>query len=267
MFQVLVALHCLHQAQQHRSIYPTVEPSDEPCDEPSDEPSDEPTDEPCDEPTDEPIDEPTDEPIDEPTDEPSDEPSDDPAYPTDEPSPSPSPSSKPTPLPPRPSTGDLKAQIIYQTSVIRAAHGLGPVSWNDDLAIKMQAWADSAPQKTGGGHGGPPGNQNLASFIICNDNCMSTTGPAWDWYSGEEKLWNYDTNESQDGNWMTTGHFSNSMDPGVNEIACGYSTFPNPSIGNKDDSLVWCNYLGGNNGKIPRPLVDQDALEKQLRGN
>ncbi|OQR89686.1 hypothetical protein THRCLA_09634 [Thraustotheca clavata] len=52
------------------------------------------------------------------------------------------------------------------------------------------------------------------------------------------------------------------MDPGVNQIACGWSTFYNPNI-NKDDSLVWCNYLGGNNGNIPRPSVDQATLLKQ----
>ncbi|KDO21137.1 hypothetical protein SPRG_12918 [Saprolegnia parasitica CBS 223.65] len=92
---------------------------------------------------------------------------------------------------------------------------------------------------------------------------MHTAGPAWNWYSSEEKLWDYDSNQSKDGNWMTTGHFSNSMDPGVNQVACGYSTYYNPSVG-KDDSLVWCNYLGGTNGKIPRPSVDQATLVKQI---
>ncbi|KDO17265.1 hypothetical protein SPRG_21865, partial [Saprolegnia parasitica CBS 223.65] len=164
---------------------------------------------------------------------------------------------------PGPSNGDLKAQIIHQTTVLRAAHGLGPVTWNDELAAKMQAWADSNPQKNGGGHGGPPGNQNLAGFVICNNDCMHTAGPAWNWYSSEEKLWDYDSNQSKDGNWMTTGHFSNSMDPGVNQVACGYSTYYNPNIG-KDDSLVWCNYLGGTNGKIPRPSADQATLVKQI---
>ncbi|KDO21003.1 hypothetical protein SPRG_13898, partial [Saprolegnia parasitica CBS 223.65] len=197
-----------------------------------------------------------------PSDAPSDYPSQDPVYPTEDPSPSPSPSNKPT-LGPRPVTGDLKTQIIYQTSVIRAAHGLGPVTWNDELGAKMQAWADSNPQQNGGGHGGPPGNQNLASFLVCKNDCMASAGPAWSWYSGEEKLWDYSTNKSKDGNWMTTGHFSNSMDPGVNEIACGYSTFYNPTI-QADDSLVWCNYLGGNDKPIPRPLMDQEALMKKL---
>nr|AIG55496.1 secreted protein [Thraustotheca clavata] len=178
----------------------------------------------------------------------------------------PAPTSAPTSAPtetPATSKGTLKEQIIHQTNLIRAAHGLGPVKWNDELAAKMQAWANSDPQQNGGGHGGPPGNQNLASFDVCNDNCMRMTGPAWAWYSGEEKLWDYDANKSRDGIWETTGHFSNSMDPGVNEIACGYSTFYNPQIGH-DDSLVWCNYLGGNNGVIPRPRIDQATLEKQL---
>ncbi|OQR93208.1 hypothetical protein ACHHYP_02799 [Achlya hypogyna] len=105
---------------------------------------------------------------------------------------------------------------------------------------------------------------NLANYDNCGNDCMHMSGAAWAWYSEEEKLWNYDTNESKDGNWMTTGHFSNSMDPGVNQIACGYSTFPNPNIGGKPDSLVWCNYLGGTGGKIPRPLKDQATIAKEI---
>ncbi|KAF0694342.1 hypothetical protein As57867_014698, partial [Aphanomyces stellatus] len=157
----------------------------------------------------------------------------------------------------------LKAQIVYQTSKIRAAHGLGPVTWNDDLAVKMQAWADSCPQKTGGGHGGPPGNQNLAGFAPCGNSCMKAAGPAWTWYDSEEAEWNYDANASKDGNWMTTGHFSNSMNPGVNQIACGWSTCYNPNI-KADDSLVWCNYLGGNDNKIPRPNMPKAQIQASL---
>ncbi|RHZ19242.1 hypothetical protein DYB31_010105 [Aphanomyces astaci] len=144
-----------------------------------------------------------------------------------------------------------------------AGYGLGPVTWNDDLAKKMQAWADSCPQKTGGGHGGPPGNQNLASFIVCGNNCMHEPGPAQTWWDSEEELWDYDANKSRDGNWMTTGHFQNSLDPGVNEIACGWSTCFNP-IANQNDSLVWCNYIGGTNGRIPRPIITKAEIKARI---
>ncbi|RHY88751.1 hypothetical protein DYB26_004874 [Aphanomyces astaci] len=203
-----------------------------------------------------------------PTNPPTPPPTPPPVQPTSSPT---RPPVQPTPPPTRPpvqptpplSGSDLKAQIVHQTSVIRAGYGLGPVTWNDDLAKKMQAWADSCPQKTGGGHGGPPGNQNLASFIVCGNNCMHEPGPAQTWWDSEEELWDYDANKSRDGNWMTTGHFQNSLDPGVNEIACGWSTCFNP-IANQDDSLVWCNYIGGTNGRIPRPIISKAEIKARI---
>ncbi|RHY31500.1 hypothetical protein DYB32_003439 [Aphanomyces invadans] len=189
-----------------------------------------------------------------------------PVQPTTPPTPPPTPStpspSQPTPPPP-PTGNDLKAQIVRQTSIIRAGHGLGPVRWNQDLAVKMQTWADSCPQRFGGGHGGPAGNQNLAGFAECGNNCMHVPGPAQTWWESEEELWDYDTNQSKDGNWVTTGHFQNSLDPGVTEIACGWSTCFNPNV-NKQDSLVWCNYLGANNGRIPRPKISKAQIKANL---
>ncbi len=182
------------------------------------------------------------------------------------------PTPKPSTLKPtKPSTvtsGDLKAQVVRQTSIIRASHGLGPVTWDDELGVKMQVWADSCPQKTGGGHGGPPGNQNLASFIPCGNDCMGQKdSPAWNWYVTEESLFDYDTQMSRDGNWMTTGHFTNSMAPDVNKIACGWSTCYNPLI-KKDDSLIWCNYFStspGEGGKdIPRPKQKKELTYQQI---
>ncbi len=174
----------------------------------------------------------------------------------------------PTLVPPTPAprnSPSLKDQVLHQTNKLREAHGLNSnVTWDDALAVDMQAWADSCPQKTGGGHGGPAGNQNLASFIPCGSNCMATEGPAWDWYDSESDLWNYAADQSADGNFLTTGHFYNSMNAGLTSMACGWSSCFNPTI-NEEDHLIWCNYDGGiDPPHIPRPLYSKAAIHDSL---
>ncbi|KAF0712793.1 Aste57867_4659 [Aphanomyces stellatus] len=162
-----------------------------------------------------------------------------------------------------PSSGTLNDQILVQLNLLRQAHDLDPVVWNPDLAARMQAWADSCPQATGGGHGGPPGSQNLASFDPCDNDCMRYLGPSWSWYD-EVTRWDFDADMCANGNWMDCGHFYNSLNPAVTSIACGASTCFNPIIG-RDDSLVWCNYVGAQDPpQIPRPNMAYDDLRASL---
>ncbi|KAG9400931.1 hypothetical protein AC1031_009653 [Aphanomyces cochlioides] len=158
-----------------------------------------------------------------------------------------SPSKKPvttaaTPAPGASGTG-IQRQLITQTNKIRAAHGLGPVTWNAALAAEMQKFADSCP---GFNHGGPEGWQNLAPFEPCSgDACLKIAGAAWMWYNDEETKWNYDAHTCN-GEWADCGHFSNMMGPGVTQIACGWSQCSN------GDS-VWCNYESSEmNPVVPR---------------
>ncbi|CAK5177558.1 hypothetical protein Ae201684P_001513 [Aphanomyces euteiches] len=97
----------------------------------------------------------------------------------------------PTPAPPSSLTG-MQGQLISQTNKIRAAHGLGPVTWDAALSAEMQAYANSCP---GFNHGGPSGWQNLATNTACSgDACLNIVGAAWLWYNQEETKWNYDGN-------------------------------------------------------------------------
>ncbi|RHY18213.1 hypothetical protein DYB36_011712 [Aphanomyces astaci] len=135
---------------------------------------------------------------------------------------------------PTPSGNGVKDQLIAQTNKIRAAHGIGPVTWNDELEPKMRAWAEDCPGFT---HGGPPGWQNLATYTKCESSgkdCTKVVGASWLWYDQEETFWNYDNN-SCNGGWAKCGHFSNMMSPEVKSMACGWSECGN---GNH----VWCNY-------------------------
>ncbi|KAH9188203.1 hypothetical protein AeNC1_009821 [Aphanomyces euteiches] len=161
--------------------------------------------------------------------------------PTADPTPSPS-TTSPAPAP-GPSSSGMQGQLVDQTNKIRAAHGLGPVTWDADLAAKMQAYADSCP---GFNHGGPEGWQNLATNEPCSgDACLKIVGAAWMWYNQEETKWNYNANKCN-GDWSTCGHFSNMMSPGVKQIACGWSQCSN-------GNYVWCNYESSEmNPAVPR---------------
>ncbi|KAF0688310.1 Aste57867_20060 [Aphanomyces stellatus] len=154
----------------------------------------------------------------------------------------------------------MKEQLIDQTNKIRAAHGLGPVTWDAKAATDMQQWADSCP---GFKHGGPSGWQNLASNTPCGGanqpDCGSLVGAAWMWYNQEETKWNYDSNQCNNGDWATCGHFSNMMSPSVKSIACGWSACAN-------GNYVWCNYnTPVQNPSVPRISgMSKDDLKAKL---
>ncbi|KAF0712797.1 Aste57867_4663 [Aphanomyces stellatus] len=147
------------------------------------------------------------------------------------------------------SGGTLNDQILHQFNILRQAHGLNKVVWNDELAVDMQAWADSCPQKDGGDHGGPEGNQNLSSFSPCGDDCKRYLGPSFFWYD-EAHNWDFNSDSCAPVDDLGCGHFVNSMNPAVLSIACGSSTCYN-SVIEKDDSLVWCNYVNSEGAQNP----------------
>ncbi|ETV69629.1 hypothetical protein H257_14651 [Aphanomyces astaci] len=138
----------------------------------------------------------------------------------------------------------VRDQLISQHNKIRGAHGVGPVTWDDTLAPKMQAWANSCP---GFKHGGPTGWQNLATHTPCGTSttraCDKVVGAPWLWYDEEETFWNYGSNTCN-GDWAKCGHFSNLISPEVKSIACGWSQCAN-------GNYVWCNY----NTPVKNPKV------------
>ncbi|RHZ30333.1 hypothetical protein DYB37_005577 [Aphanomyces astaci] len=153
---------------------------------------------------------------------------------------------------------NLKHQLLFQTNKIRAVHSIGSVTWNDGLAIQMQAWADTCP---GFQHGGPSGWQNLATYDRCGfQECMAIAGAAWLWYDQEETLWNYDTNQCSTGAWADCGHFSNMMSPQVSSMACGWSECGN-------GNYVWCNYVTPvMYPQVPLSTISKEQLAASLVG-
>ncbi|RHZ41016.1 hypothetical protein DYB26_011626 [Aphanomyces astaci] len=140
----------------------------------------------------------------------------------------------------------VRDQLISQHNKIRAAHGVGPVTWDDALASIVQVWANKCPGFEHGELSG--GGQNLAMHTPCGTTttlaCDKVVGAAWFWYDEEETFWNYGRNKCN-GAWAKCGHFSNMMSPEVKSIGCGWSLCHN-------GNYVWCNYNNpGMNPKVP----------------
>ncbi|RHY16928.1 hypothetical protein DYB25_004126 [Aphanomyces astaci] len=157
------------------------------------------------------------------------------------------------------SANAVRDQLISQHNKIRAAHGVGPVTWDDALASIVQVWASKCP---GFVHGEPTGGgQNLATNTPCGSNttlaCDKVLGASWLWYDKEETLWNYGKNKCN-GAWIKCGHFSNMMSPEVKSIGCGWSFCHN-------GNYVWCNY--NNPGKNPKVPPLRGLTKPQLKAS
>ncbi|CAK4107594.1 unnamed protein product, partial [Aphanomyces euteiches] len=248
------------------TVQPTTTPTAQPTSKPTSQPTQQPTQKPTKRPTKKPTLKPTPVATKRPTAAPTTKPATSSARPTLTPTQAPTttpattraPATTPAPTPSSPSTSltGMQGQLISQTNKIRAAHGLGPVTWDAALSAKMQAYAGSCP---GFNHGGPSGWQNLATNQACSgDACLKIVGAAWLWYNQEETKWNYNGNTCN-GDWSVCGHFSNMMSPGVKQIACGWSQCSN-------GNYVWCNYVSAEmNPKVPRITgMTKDQLKASL---
>ncbi|KAF0719783.1 hypothetical protein As57867_000781, partial [Aphanomyces stellatus] len=162
-----------------------------------------------------------------------------------------------TTLPPSPPSGnEMQDQLTDQTNNIRAAHGLKPLKWNSTVASDLQRWASSCP---GNQFGGVQGWQNLVGFQPCDGHCRKVVGAAWSFYSRQETLWNYDSNQCRDGNWANCAFFSNSMSPAATSFGCGWSQCAN-------GNYVWCNYLTPDDKSVI-PRIQNGIAKYQLKAS
>lgn len=158
----------------------------------------------------------------------------------------------------------FEARILAQHNVLREAHGLSILTWDPDLAQANTEYAQTCP---GLRHGGPKGNQNIASFswpcAIQETVCPSGTSATWLLYAAEEQLWNYDTNACRTGNWADCGHFNNMMAPEASKIGCGFSTACDKTPSNA--GLFYCSYVHqSSKERIPPPNNAEVDLKSQL---
>ncbi|KAJ6262182.1 Ophanin [Drechslerella dactyloides] len=159
--------------------------------------------------------------------------------PEPKPSPKPEPKPSPKPAPPPVEAPNSEADSCLKThNTFRAAHGAGPLTWNQKLA-------DYAEQYTGDcqmHHSGGPYGENLAMGYQSVEAAITA------WYNEKDQ---YDPNSP--GFQSSTGHYTQLVWKATTEIGCY-----NRKCGNQD--YLMCEYsvpgnMVGNNGQYFRDNV------------
>jgi pathogenesis-related protein 1 len=142
------------------------------------------------------------------------------------------------------------AGITAAHNEVRAAHGVGPMSWNAALAATAQAWADGctddeAPvgliDHNAGRSDGHP--YYVGENVYGSSGGASGPGAVELWAS-EESDYDYDANTCSG----VCGHYTQVVWATSVDLGCGISTCPDLTYG----TSIVCNYgPGGNNGSRP----------------
>ncbi|TFK85742.1 PR-1-like protein [Polyporus arcularius HHB13444] len=115
------------------------------------------------------------------------------------------------PLVPKDTSDTDIAAYLFAHNSIRSQHGVGPLSWSDDLASKAQSWADNCVFQHSGGKLGPFG-ENLAAGTGSNYGI----GPAVK--SWTDEVSQYDPNSPQ------PSHFTQVVWKGSNQVGCAVAS-------------------------------------------
>ena len=143
-------------------------------------------------------------------------------------------------------------QWLESHNAYRAMHGAAPLVWSQALAASAQSFADSCPS----GHSTTSYGENLA--------WISSFKPAERvvkfWYD-EEPLYNY----KSPGYSFETGHFTQLVWKGTQEIGCGYAKGCVTRLPN-----VWvCHYspAGNYSGQFAENVLPKGADNKGGAGD
>jgi uncharacterized protein YkwD len=137
----------------------------------------------------------------------------------------------------------LKAHNDY-----RAAHGVGPLAWDDTLAAAADTFADRCDF----GHDKLRGNgigENI--YATGSSEPLSESDPnlpgksTTSWYN-EVKNWNFATSASNGG---VTGHFTQVVWKATTKLGCGVASCPGMIMDNS--IFVVCRYSPGGNFLCP----------------
>jgi len=125
-----------------------------------------------------------------------------------------------TPLSP----GDIN-EIITAHNNYRAAVGVGPLTWSEELAAGAQAWADHLAATHTFEHSGTPGvGENLAAFTTG----FKTPAELVDLWGSEEAAFippcaSWGNQCSTTGNWMDIGHYTQLVWRATTQVGCGFA--------------------------------------------
>jgi pathogenesis-related protein 1 len=149
--------------------------------------------------------------------------------------------------------------IVAAQNAVRAAHGVGPLVWDADLATVAQAWAETCTDTTA-----PIGlvdhnaNRTASYDALAGGNTYvgeniygssgTPTGPAAvsSWAS-EESHYHYDTNTCDSG--QACGHYTQIVWATTTKVGCGYHKCAGLTYG----GTIVCDYAPGGNISGQKP--------------
>jgi len=174
------------------------------------------------------------------------------------------------------STAEQEA-ILALHNQYRAAAGVAPLVWDDQLAADAQAWVDALVERGGAlAHSNPadPGDPATGSAKGEGENLAggqsAATAPT-QWYE-EKPLFDAASNKSgfNDTNpdWVNWGHYTQMMWSTTTTIGCGTAPGPRYQItscryrppGNFDGQLPYPNADTLQVGAVPAQAVTTDAV-------
>lgn len=138
-----------------------------------------------------------------------------------------------------------KATILAEHNKYRAAVGVPPLTWSDDLAKGAQRWADTIAALDKLQHSRTAGvGENLAFLSVSHANLPDMIR-LW----GQEKaLFQQGTfpKNSTDGNWLSVAHYTQMVWRKTTQVGCGIG-----NNGKKDFLVCWYSPQGNFMGEVP----------------
>lgn len=135
------------------------------------------------------------------------------------------------------------AGITAAHNAVRGAHGVGDITWDDDLAAVAQAWADGCQWGHNDGR-----SDNYPGYV--GENIYGSSGvptgqavvSAW---ASEEADYDYESNSCSD----VCGHYTQIVWADSTKLGCAIASCPGGQVAN----FVVCNYAPGGNYQGQRP--------------
>jgi uncharacterized protein YkwD len=107
----------------------------------------------------------------------------------------------------------LSAEMVAAHNAVRARVGVGPLTWSDPLASVAQEWADGLIKSGQLVHSGNPKyGENLYEI----EGGAATSASVVDWWAGEVKDYNYDSNSCRG----VCGHYTQIVWKETREVGC-----------------------------------------------
>ena len=142
----------------------------------------------------------------------------------------------------------LSDQVLAVHNAERAAVGVAPLAWNDNLAAGAQSWADHLASIDRLEHAGGDVNPNDGENLAAGSAGGYTDGQLAQLWADEKSYFVYGTfpDVSSDGNWANVGHYTQMIWRNTTQVGCAHSS-------NGSNDFLVCRYSPSGNYTGEKP--------------